>query len=109
LLGSDCLALENEDTLLKLLIDLDLNRSEFFKSLEVSFLSMQSLALFLAEVSFDDLCEEIWLKVISRLKQDSLADLRKRRHPDRLSGKSVILSHIPRFLEDLHGKDWTLL
>jgi hypothetical protein len=59
LLSSDCLAVESEDCLLRLLLDLHSNRIDFFGYIEVSFLSMEGLALFLAEVTFDDLCEAI--------------------------------------------------
>jgi hypothetical protein len=90
-----------------LLLDLDLNRSEFLQYVEVSFLSMEGLTLFLSEVTFEDLCEEIWVKVISRLKGDSLDELKLRRCLERRD--SMILPIVPRCLSDLQMKQWTLL
>jgi hypothetical protein len=58
-------------------------------------------------VSFDDLCEDIWLKVISFLRGDSSDDLRARRHP--LRAFSRILSTIPLCLRDLPLNRWMLL
>jgi hypothetical protein len=107
LLSSDSLAVESEDALLRVLIDLDVNRSDFFQYIEISFLSLEGLKLYLKEITFEDLCEGIWLKVISRLKGDSLDQLRARRLP--FSVDSLILSHIPSSLKDFQGKKWTLM
>jgi hypothetical protein len=54
-------------------------------------------------VSFDDLCEDVWLKVICFLRDDSSDD----QHP--LHARSLILPTIPLCLRDLPGKRWTLL
>jgi hypothetical protein len=107
LLSSECLAVESEDSLLRLLLDLELNRSEFLGYIEISFLSKEGLTLFVDEVSFEDLCEDIWLKVISHLRGDSSDDLRVRRYPLRVD--SLILPMIPVCLRDLPLKGWTLL
>jgi hypothetical protein len=47
-LGSDFLSVESEDCLLRLLLNLDLNRSEFFGCIEVSFLSMDGKGQFVS-------------------------------------------------------------
>jgi hypothetical protein len=110
LLSSECLAVENEDSLLRLLLDLEWNRREFLGYIEISFLSKEGLTLFVGEVSFEDLCEDIWLKVISCLRGDSSDDLRARRYralPRRTD--SIILPTLPLCLRDLPGKRWTLL
>jgi hypothetical protein len=60
-------------------------------------------------VNFDDFCEGIWLKVVSRLKEDSLDELRLRRYPYQRLTESVIVSKIPRCLKGLQVKRWTLL
>jgi hypothetical protein len=107
LLSSDCLVVESEDALLRLLLDLDVNRCDFFGYIEVSFLSMEGLGIFLREVTFDDLCESIWSKVVCRLKGESSDELRARRYRRLL--ESAILPRIPRCLEDFEEKRWTLL
>jgi hypothetical protein len=84
-----------------------LNRCEFLGYIEVSFLLKEGLTLFAGEVSFDDLCEDIWLKVISFLRGDSSDDLRARRYRHRAF--STILPTIPLCLRDLQEKRWTLL
>jgi hypothetical protein len=106
LLGSNFLSVESEDCLLRLLLDLDLNRSEFFGCIEVSFLSMDGLKLFLEAVCFDDVCEDIWLKVVSRLKGDwdCLDELRARRYP--FWFESLILRTIPRCLHEIVRNRW---
>jgi hypothetical protein len=107
LLSSERLVVESEDALLRLLVALDVNRSEFFGHIEVSFLSMEGLSLFLSKVKFDDLCEEIWSQVICRLKGDASPELRRRRY--HLLLESFILQRIPRCLEEFLVKRWTLL
>jgi hypothetical protein len=61
--------------LLRLLLDLEVNRFEFFSIFEVSFLSSEGLALFIKELSFDDLTEAIWMKGMPRLKTVSPLEL----------------------------------
>jgi hypothetical protein len=107
LLSSECLVVESEDALLRLLVALDVNRSDFFGHIEVSFLSMEGLALFLSEVHFDDLCEDIWLRVVCRLKGDCSDEVRRRRY--RLLLESSILRRIPGCLAEFAMKQWTLL
>jgi hypothetical protein len=107
LLSSGSLTLESEDSFLRLLLALDLNRTEFFGYIEISLLSMEGLQLFLDEVKFDDLCENIWLKVISRLKGDSSKELRKQRYC--FFAESEILDTLPQCLKEFARKQWTLL
>jgi hypothetical protein len=107
LLSSDCLVLESEESLLQLLLDLAVNRSEFLQYIEISLLSEEGLTLFLSAVSFDDLSEGLWLKVISRLKADSSDEPRVHRYRRRVD--STILLEIPPCLGDFQKKRWTLL
>jgi hypothetical protein len=107
LLSSESLAVKSEDSLLRLLIAMDLNRSDFFGYIELAFLSKEGIALFLAEVRFDDLCEDIWLKIISRLNEDSPNGIRARRYF--LSFESAILPNIPQCLREFQEKRWVLL
>jgi hypothetical protein len=107
LLSSERLVVENEDALLRLLIGLDVNRCDFFGHIEVSFLSMEGLSLFLSEVQFEDLCDNIWLRVICRLKGDYSDEVRRRRY--RPLHDSSILAQIPVCLEEFVMKRWTLL
>jgi hypothetical protein len=55
LLCSESLAIKSEDSLLELLVELRVNRSDFFGCIEISFLSTEGLAHFLDELSFDAL------------------------------------------------------
>jgi hypothetical protein len=81
LVFSEFLAIESEISFLRLLLDLDLNPFEVFGCIEVSFLSKEGLTLFLSEVSFDDLCEDVWLKTkLACLQQDSSVPVRSRRY-----------------------------
>jgi hypothetical protein len=60
LLSSDCLAVEREESLWRLLLDLEVNRSAFLRYIEVSFLSKDGITLFLGEGSFEEFVQDIW-------------------------------------------------
>jgi hypothetical protein len=107
LLSSDSLVAESQDALLRVLVELDVNRSDFFGYIEISFLGSEGVALFLSKLQFDDLSEVIWSKVVTRLKGDWLEELRVRRCLPPLD--SVILATIPQCLQEFEGKRWTFL
>jgi hypothetical protein len=70
---------ESDDCLLRLLLDLDLNSSECFGSIEGSFLSMDGLKPFVAECCFDEVCDDSWLPIVFLLRDGSLDEFRARR------------------------------
>jgi hypothetical protein len=107
LLSSDSLVVESEDWLLQLLIDLELNRSEFFCFLEISLLSSTSLSLFIDSMTFDHLTESLWLKIASCFQGHSSPDLVVRRCRGRID--STIVKEIPAILREFSGKQWGLL
>jgi hypothetical protein len=106
LLSSEFLSIESEDWLLRLLLDLGVDRFDFLGHIEPSFLSSSGLSLFLDEVQFDDVSEAIWSQVISRLKGISPSG-NSRRHVKLLD--SLILREIPSELQKLVGQSWELL
>jgi hypothetical protein len=117
LLSSENLRVESEDSLLRLLleveveVDVEVDRSEFLCHIEVSFLSSDGLSLFLHELTFEDLTESIWAKIVIHLKGDGdqakAKEMRQRRFVS--PSTSVIVSGIPSILKDLESKEWTLL
>jgi hypothetical protein len=108
LLSSSSLSLENEDCLLRLLLDLDVDRSEFLCHIEIAFLSSDGLSLLLDNLTLDELSSEIWEKIIARLKGIVDSDLQTRRYRKQ-SSISLILDEFPSFLQDIEGTTWTLL
>jgi hypothetical protein len=107
LLSSDFLLIENEDWLLRLLLDVGVDRSEFFGHIELSFLSSSGLSLFINELDFDDLSVAIWLKVRSHLKGILPSAIESRRYHKRL--ESLSLGAIPSELSELCGQSLELL
>jgi hypothetical protein len=106
-LSSRSLSVASEDALLRLLIELDCDKSEFWCYIEAPFLSCEGIALFAESLSVDDLTEFIWEKIVLRLKGDCDDGLRDRRIW-RGNLESKILDGFPDLLEDL-GRKWTLL
>jgi hypothetical protein len=98
LLSSESLLVESEDWLLRLLLDLGVDRSDFFCYIELSFLSSSGLSLLIDEMTFDDLSEAIWLKVCSHLKGILPGAVESRRYQKRLD--SLILKAIPSELSE---------
>jgi hypothetical protein len=80
LLSSEFLLIESEDWLLRVLLDIGVDRFEFFDHIEVSLLSSSGLSLFVEEVKFDDLSEAIWLQILSRLKGLCPESVKSRRY-----------------------------
>jgi hypothetical protein len=99
--------IRNEDWLLQLLLDLNVDRFDFFCHIELSFLSSSGLSLFLDEMSFDCISEVIWKQVISHLKGNSPTSHESRRHLKLFD--SLILRDIPSELLELRRTSTTLL
>jgi hypothetical protein len=107
LLSSAYVKIESEDWLLRVLLDLGVDQFDFFRYIEVSFLSSAGLSLFVDEMRFDDLSEAIWAKVVSRLKGISPPSLDSGRYVGWF--QSVILQTIPSSLQDLGFHSWDLI
>jgi hypothetical protein len=107
LLSSDALVIESEDWLLRLLVDLDVDRFDFFGHIEVSLLSASGISLLADVFTFDDLSEAVWLGVVSRLKGQDAAGRRLRHRAPLLD--SLILRDIPSELRRDCGDSWALL
>jgi hypothetical protein len=107
LLSSKSLLIESEDSLLRFLLDLGVDRHDFFGYIELSFLSSSGLSLFVDELSFDDLSKGIWDKIHSHLKGIHPSDIESRRYAKLVD--SQILRAIPSELKDSCGGLWTLL
>jgi hypothetical protein len=105
-LSSRSLSIESEDWLLRLLLDLGVERSEFFSCVELEFLTRDGLALFVDNMEFDDLTEGIWLKVGAFLK-----GLRSGLDTRHFQGSldSAVVRCVPAVLREFSQKKWTLL
>jgi hypothetical protein len=115
LLCSDELQILSEDDLLEKLIELGPEYFEYWCYIEVSFLSSSGISLFVEHLSFDDLNESIWLKVVDRLKMSQILDFPFKSASDRqrylkVDGfESVIVKDYPKILKEFEGKTWKLL
>jgi hypothetical protein len=108
LLSSPSLSIESEDALLGLLIELGIEKSEFWCYIDVVFLSSSGISLFAEALSLEDLTESIWVKIVSRLK--GISDERKRASRFHVATlDSAILTKIPELLSDLGDGRWRLL
>jgi hypothetical protein len=106
LLSSKSLALHDEDSLLRVLVDLKVDPSEFFHHLEPQFLSSEGLSEFATQMSFDNVTADIWRKVLSSVNCTDRSAKWTQRYPSRLESK--IVSSIPFILSDFMRKKWTL-
>jgi hypothetical protein len=116
LLSSPSLSLESEDALLRLLIDIECDKSEFWGYIELPFLSSAGISLFADGLTVDDLTECVWRKIVVHLKGHCDDGLRGRRFHSAF--QSAILTEIPDILKDIGGggggggggdRQWTLL
>jgi hypothetical protein len=106
ILSSLSLAIESEDDLLGVLIELGLAYFEFWKYIEVLFLTDKGLSLFVDKLAFDELTKEIWSQVILRSK--GVLEGEHRRHgcrdcPVRI--QSTILSDFPSVFTEFGQKE----
>jgi hypothetical protein len=107
ILSSPSLTLENEDGLLKLLINLGSDYFEFWSYIEVSCLSVDGIQQFVEKLSFEDLTENIWIKIGDRLR--GTTELNPKRYRSASGFESKILKVFPDLLKDFVMKEWTLL
>jgi hypothetical protein len=107
ILSSPSLAIESEDGLLDVLIELGSAYFEFWRYVEVVFLADKGLSLFVDTLPFDELTAEIWSEVILRLKGVSEGARRRRDCP--VGFQSRILSDFPSIFTDFGQKQWKLL
>jgi hypothetical protein len=110
LLSSRSFSIDSEDALLRLLIEIGWEKSEFWSYVERRFLSSEGISVFAENLSVDEMTEWIWGKTVMRLKGACDEDLRKRRFRRRVID-SAILMEILDVLNDIGGGDrgWTLL
>jgi hypothetical protein len=110
ILSSPSLALESEDGLLRVLIELGSAYFEFWTYIEVVFLTDKGFSLFVDKLPFDELTKEIWSQVILRLRGASEGQYRRRNCRDfPVQFESAILSDFPAIFSELGQKQWTLL
>jgi hypothetical protein len=107
ILSSPSLAIESEDDLLGVLIELGSAYFEFWRYIEVIFLTDKGLSLFVDELPFDELTAEIWSEVILRLK--GVSEGAHRRRGCRVPFQSAILSDFPSIFSGFSQKQWRLL
>jgi hypothetical protein len=106
LLSSESLAIESEDSLLQTLLDLRLDRREFFHYIEIQFLSDDGIRRLLEELDFNQLTEAIWVKIVAKLISHESEQKRKNRYFTLF--KSTIMKTIPSILGEFHSA-WKLL
>jgi hypothetical protein len=89
------------------LLELGLEVQEFFCHIEMQFLSGDGIRQFLKELAFDDLTEEIWLKIVGKLTAQESEQCNRPRH--RMCFCSTIVRTIPPVLKEFSGAQWALL
>jgi hypothetical protein len=107
ILGSPSLSLVSEDALLRVLVGLGDDFAELWDCIEVSFLSGESISLFVDRLGFANLTSGIWEKIGTRLKGETSAAIKERRFP--LRYESMIYPLLPCEFGWFHTKRWDLL
>jgi hypothetical protein len=108
ILSSPSLELESEDAFVRILIELGTDYFEFFDYVEVNYLTKEGISLFLDQLTFDDLTQSIWTKLVDRLKQSNGQSLESKRHY-RKRIESTIIHDCPDILNEFNNQEWTLL
>jgi hypothetical protein len=110
LLSSRSLSIENEDSLLDILIEIDSDDFEYWSRIEVSCLSSDGLSRYAEHLAFDRMTSDIWMKLSLHLRGVSSADdLRLRHHDSAFQCKSSILGEHRAPLTQFANKKWRLL
>jgi hypothetical protein len=118
LLSSESLRLDNEDLLLRTLLELGKDYLEYLKYVEVIFLSQEGITLFVDNLPFCEVTSDLWSKIVCRLKGDSDDSFRRRRisgerqqqqQQQVISFESTILSTKSKVFDEFEGKQWRLL
>jgi hypothetical protein len=107
LLASKSLAVENEDWLLRMLVDLDVSRPEFFQYIEVKYLTPAGLELFLHELPREQITPEIWEKIVARLRISCALPCPRDRFPRVI--ESSIIPAIPMIMQEFYRRESRLL
>jgi hypothetical protein len=79
LFSSESLRLENEDFLLRTLLEFGKDSFESLKCVELIFLNQRGIALFAGNFAFSALRSDLWSKIVRRLKGDSDENLQDHR------------------------------
>jgi hypothetical protein len=69
ILSSSSFEFESEDDFVRILIELGKDYLEFFEYIEVNCLTREEISVFLDQLTFDDLTQSIWMKLVDRLQQ----------------------------------------
>jgi hypothetical protein len=110
LLSSRSLSIENEDSLLDILIEIDSEDFEYWSRIEVSCLSSDGLSRYAEHLAFDQVTTDIWTKLSLHLRGVSSADdLRVRHHNSGLPCESSILGQNRAPLPQFANKKWRRL
>jgi hypothetical protein len=114
LLSSESLRLENEDLLLRTLLELGKDYLEYLKYVEFIFLSQEGITLFVDNLPICELTSDLWSKIVSRLKGDSDETFRHRRISSEgqrriITFESTIVSTNPTIFQEFEMKQWQLL
>jgi hypothetical protein len=114
LLSSESLRLENEDFLLRTLLEIGKDYLEYLKYIEFIFLSQEGITLFVDNFAFSELTSDLWSKIVRRLKGDSDESFRCRRisgerQRQLISIESTILSTKPAVFNEFERKQWKLV
>jgi hypothetical protein len=110
ILSSPSLAIESEDDLLGVLIDLGSAYFEFWRYIEVIFLTDKGLSLFVDKLPFEEFTKDIWFQVILRLKGVSEGAHRRRGCRDcPVPLQPTILSVFPSIFSEFGQNEWVLL
>jgi hypothetical protein len=116
IVSSPSLELESEDDFVRILIEHGKDYLEFFDYIEVNYLTKEYITLFLDQLTFDDLTQSIWTKLVDRLKRSKGQSLRSNRYhrsiesPQyRRSIESKIINSCPGILNEFSDQEWSLL
>jgi hypothetical protein len=110
LLSSSSLSIQSEDALLGLMSDLDSETFEYWKYIEVSFLSDNGRMRYAERLTFDHVTSEIWTKVASHLRGVCSDGRFERFHScEMLMSQSSIVATCPPPLCQFEKKKWKLL
>jgi hypothetical protein len=115
ILCSKSLKVLSEDDLLKTLIELGPEYSEYLCYIEVSFLSSTGISQFVEHLEFDNVTESIRIQIVDRLKHSSIIELPSKstsicdRYLKTVGFESKILKSFPTILKEFAVQPWKLL
>jgi hypothetical protein len=74
----------------------------------VNYHTKEGISVFLDQLTFDDLTQSIWMKLVDRLKQSIGQSLNSKRYHHRRI-ESTIINDFPGILNEFKDQEWTLL